>query len=132
MVATWSILLLILACSEEEKNVLIEPPPKVDKIFPDLSIAIQKRVEKKPEEAIDLLRQYDKDFPNSPKILVQLSRALVEAGNFSLGAFRFEQVISISPSPDLIRECGEAYMLAGDSKSAQKKVQGLLENKTRK
>ena len=131
MVATWSILLLILACSEEEKNVLIEPPPKVDKIFPDLSIAIQKRVEKKPEEAIDLLRQYDKDFPNSPKILVQLSRALVEAGNFSLGAFRFEQVISISPSPDLIRECGEAYMLA-ETANLHKKVQGLLENKTRK
>ena len=129
MVATWSILLLILACSEEEKNVLIEPPPKVDKIFPDLSIAIQKRVEKKPEEAIDLLRQYDKDFPNSPKILVQLSRALVEAGNFSLGAFRFEQVISISPSPDLIRECGEAYMLAGDSKSAQKKFKDYLKIK---
>ena len=121
MVAAGSILLVLHSCSEKE----VAPPQAttvpVKKPFPDLSLAIQKRVEKKPEEAIALLREYNQDFPNSSKILIQLSRALVESGNYSLAAFRLEQTLSLSTSTDLIGECAEAHRLAGDLNSAKKR-----------
>ncbi|MBT7650717.1 MAG: tetratricopeptide repeat protein, partial [Opitutae bacterium] len=121
MVAAGSILLVLNSCSEKE----VEPPQATTttarKSFPDLSLAIQKRVEKKPEEAIALLREYNQDFPNSSKILIQLSRALIEAGNYSLAAFRLEQSLSLSSSTELIGECAEAHLLAGDLNSAKKR-----------
>jgi tetratricopeptide (TPR) repeat protein len=122
-----AILLIVSNCAEEVVENKEVPQQVVSKKFPDLSLAIQKRVEKKPEEAIEILRQYDEDFPNSPKILVQLSRAHVEAGNFSLAAFRFEQALSISSSPDLIGECAEAHLRAGDLESARKRFSEYLE-----
>jgi hypothetical protein len=67
-----AILLIVSNCAEEVVENKEVPQQVVSKKFPDLSLAIQKRVEKKPEEAIEILRQYDQDFPNSPKILVQL------------------------------------------------------------
>jgi len=124
---TGAILLIVNNCSEEEVEIKEVPQKVVSKKFPDLSLAIQKRVEKKPEEAIEILRQYDQEFPNSPKILVQLSRAHVEAGNFSLAAFRFEQALSISSSPDLIWECAQAHLRAGDLESARKRFTEYLE-----
>ena len=120
-------MLIVSNCAEEVVENKEVPQQVVSKKFPDLSLAIQKRVEKKPEEAIEILRQYDQDFPNSPKILVQLSRAHVEAGNFSLAAFRFEQALSISSSPDLIGECAEAHLRADDLESARKRFSEYLE-----
>jgi len=121
MVAAGSILLVLNSCSEKE---VAPPQPSivpVKKPFPDLSLAIQKRVEKKPEEAIVILREYNQDFPNSSKILIQLSRALIETGNYSLAAFRLEQSLSLSSSTELIGECAEAHLLAGDLNSAKKR-----------
>ena len=126
MVAAGSILLVTNSCSEKE---VAPPQPSivpVKKPFPDLSLAIQKRVEKKPEEAIAILREYNQDFPNSSKILIQLSRSLIEAGNYSLGAFRLEQALSLTTATDLIAECAEAHLLAGDLNSAKKRFTEYL------
>ena len=86
MVAQGSISLIIFSCTEEPKEISPEVQIVAPKVQPDLSDAIQKRVENKPEEAVILLRKYNKEFPDSPKILIQLSRALSENGEHSLAA----------------------------------------------
>ena len=83
-------------------------------------------MEKKPEEAVALLEKYNQDFPNSPKILIQLSRALVESEQYSLAAFRLDQAISVGGAKELLVECAEAYQLAGDLNSAQERYQQYL------
>ena len=80
MVVAGSISLIVFSCAEEEKIKPSEPVSIPPKVLPDLSDAIQKRVEEKPEEAVALLDKYNKDFPDSPKILIQLSRALIDLG----------------------------------------------------
>ena len=130
MVASSSILLMIFSCAEEEDITQTNEETQALKIeskpLPDLSDAIQKRVEKKPEEAVALLEKYNQDFPNSPKILIQLSRALVESEQYSLAAFRLDQAISVGGAKELLVECAEAYQLAGDSNSAQERYQQYL------
>ena len=67
MVAAGSILLVLNSCSEKE----VAPPQQsivpVKKPFPDLSLAIQKRVEKKPEEAIAFSESITKTFQTLQK-----------------------------------------------------------------
>lgn len=121
MVASGSISVIAFSCSEEEKNSSNTPTVEQPQVAPDLTEAIQKRIEKKPAEAIALLRTYNQNFPNSPDILIQLSRSLLDNKQYSLAAFRFEQAISAGGPVGLLLECAEAYMLAQDLKSARDK-----------
>ena len=126
MVAQGSISLIIFSCTEEPKEISPEVQIVAPKVQPDLSDAIQKRVENKPEEAVILLRKYNKEFPDSPKILIQLSRALSENGEHSLAAFRIEQAISAGAEKDLLLECAKIYQLSGDLDSAQERFKQYL------
>ena len=126
MVAQGSILLIIFSCTEEPKGNAPDVQVVSQKVLPDLSDAIQKRVENKPEEAVILLRKYNKEFPDSPKILIQLSRALSENGEHSLAAFRIEQAISAGAEKNLLLECAKIYQLSGDLNSAQERFNQYL------
>ena len=127
MVATGTTLIMLFNCSEKQEQIInnSEVPSKQE--LPDLSEAIQKRVEKKPKEAIVILRKFNEDFPNTPKILIQLSRALVDNGQFSLAAFRLEQAMSAGAPDLLLKECAEIYILANDFNSAEKYLGKYLE-----
>ena len=105
MVASGSISLIIFSCTEEPQSNEPETQTETPAIKPDLSDAIQKRVEKKPEEAVLLLRKHNENFPDSPAILIQLSRALADSGQYPLAAFRIEQAISAGANKDLLLEC---------------------------
>ena len=111
MVASASILLISFSCSNDENNLpdstIVEQPQP----FPNLTEAIQRRIEKKPEEAIKLLRKHNDDFPSSPEILIQLSRALFEDKQYILSAFRFDQAISAGADQQLLLECAQAYQI---------------------
>lgn len=121
MVASGSISVIAFSCSEEKKDSPSTPPVEQPPTAPNLTEAIQKRIEKKPKEAIALLRTHNQNFPNSPDILIQLSRALLDNKQYSLAAFRFEQAISAGGPLGLLLECAEAYMLAQDLESARDK-----------
>ena len=126
MVASGSISLIIFSCTEEPQNNETETQTETPVVKPDLSDAIQKRVEKKPEEAVLLLRTLNKNFPDSPAILIQLSRALADSGQYPLAAFRVEQAISAGSDKGLLLECAEIYQLAGDLDSAQERFKEYL------
>ena len=51
---------MIFSCGEEKIENSTQDPTDEKKVFPDLTDAIQKRVENKPEEAIEILRKYSK------------------------------------------------------------------------
>ena len=69
-------------CSQNEETgveqtleeVLLPTPPQ----GPDLTEALSKRIEGKPAEAIELLRELNEQFPKSPEVLVQLGRSLID------------------------------------------------------
>jgi len=126
MVASASILLISFSCSNDENNLpdstIVEQPQP----FPNLTEAIQRRIEKKPEEAIKLLRKHNDDFPSSPEILIQLSRALFEDKQYILSAFRFDQAISAGADQQLLLECAQAYQIGGDLNSARDRYMEYL------
>ena len=95
------------------------PPPPPPKSPPDLSDAIEKRIEGKTEEAIELLRKYNEEFPDSPEILIQLGRSLHDSGQYALSAFRLEQALSGRSRPNSSHEVAQAHEKAGDEKSAR-------------
>ena len=76
-------LLYFQSCSERESANGIEPasrpPSPAQPKLPDLSEVVEKRMEGNTTEAITMLREYNRDFPESHAILVQLARALGEA-----------------------------------------------------
>ena len=127
IVSSASISLIIFSCGEEKIDNSTKEPADEKKVFPDLTEAIQKRVENKPAEAIELLRKYNEEFPDSPKILIQLGRSLIENKQYSLAAFRFDQAISSDASKDLLLECAQAYKLAGDLDAAVKRYFDYLD-----
>jgi tetratricopeptide (TPR) repeat protein len=127
IVSSASISLIIFSCSEEKIDNATKVPATEKKVFPDLTEAIQKRVENKPEDAIKLLRKYNEEFPDSPKILIQLGRSLIENKQYSLAAFRFDQAVSSDGPKDLLLESAEAYKLAGDLDSAIKRYSQYLD-----
>ena len=73
------------------ENVPLPTPPP----GPDLTEALSKRIEGKPAEAIELLRELNEQFPKSSEVLVQLGRSLIDAKEYALAAFRFEQALSM-------------------------------------
>ena len=113
-----STLLALSGCSDDTPDSTAPPPPPANNGLPDLSDAIAKRVEGKPEEAITLLRKHNEKSPNSPDILIQLGRALFDSGQFALSGFRLDQALSAGARQDLLKESALAYQKAGDAKSA--------------
>ena len=121
-----STLLALLACSEDSPPPASAPPPPPPKSPPDLSDAIEKRIEGKTEEAIELLRKYNEEFPDSPEILIQLGRSLHDSGQYALSAFRLEQALSAGAAQTLLKEVAQAHEKAGDEKSARKRYAEFL------
>jgi tetratricopeptide (TPR) repeat protein len=126
LVALGSTLLALSGCSDEPPPSTAPPSPPANQALPDLSDAIAKRVEGKPEEAIELLRKHNEKFPNSPNILVQLGRSLFDSGQFALSAFRLDQALSAGARQELLKESALAYQKAGDAKAAQARYSEYL------
>lgn len=123
-----SISLILIGCSEQttfETSKLDEPPSS--SVSPDLSEAIEKRVEGNVEVAIQILRKLNNEFPDSPEILVQLGRALSDARAYPLAAFRFEQALSTGAGKEIFAEAAKAHLQAGDYKNAQSNFAKSLE-----
>ena len=126
IVTLGSISLALLACSEEPVTTTTPSTPPA-KPLPDLSDALEKRVTGKPEEAVELLRRHNKDFPDSPEILTHLGRALFDSEQFAESAFRFDQALSAGARKELLKEAALAYLKAGDAGSAESRYSGYLE-----
>ena len=99
-----STLLALSGCPDDTPPSTAPPTSPAVKARPDLSDAIAKRVEGKPEEAIELLRKHNEQFPNSPDVLVQLGRSLFDSEQFALSAFRFDQALSVGAREELLKE----------------------------
>jgi tetratricopeptide (TPR) repeat protein len=121
-----STLLALSGCSDDTPSSTAPPSPPANNGLPDLSDAIAKRVEGKPEEAIELLRKHNEKSPNSPDILIQLGRALFDSGQFALSGFRLDQALSAGARQELLKESALAYQKAGDAKSAMTRYSGYL------
>ena len=121
-----STLLALSGCSDDTPTSTAPPSPPANNGLPDLSDAIAKRVEGKPEEAIELLRKHNEKSPNSPDILIQLGRALFDSGQFALSGFRLDQALSAGARQELLKESALAYQKAGDAKSAMTRYSGYL------
>ena len=124
-----SILVLLISCSEEPKIEQSETDVSLDNkpLSPDLSEAIARRMEGNPEAAILLLRKQNQKFPDSNEVLIQLGRALFDAKNFPLAAFRFEQALSAGAPTEIYREAAEAFLQSGDEKNAKQNLKKFLE-----
>ncbi len=109
-------------CSEQELKVEPAPNSSVEATsFPwqvDLEPVIEMRMEGKTDDAIARLRVLNESYPASVEVLVQLGRALMDAEQFSLAAFRFEQAISLKPTPQSYLEAAEAHQRSRDFESA--------------
>ena len=120
---------LFAGCGQEDASKNSPPAALDDKAFlpvPDLSIAVEKRIEGKTIEAIKLLREFNSEFPDSHSILLQLARALFESNQYELAAFRFDQAIAAGAENIAIREAADAYALAGDFNSASQRYADYL------
>lgn len=106
-------------CSDNSKQV---PPPseRDQQNPPDLSEAIQKRIEGKTDEALAILRKLNDRHPESPEIITMLGRTLLDAEEYALAAFRLEQAFSLSGAMNILSEAGQAHELANDDESAEK------------
>ena len=121
---------MFAGCSQEDASENSPPATQDDKAFlpvPDLSIAVEKRIEGKTIEAIKLLREFNSEFPDSHSILLQLARALFESNQYELAAFRFDQAIAAGAENIAIREAADAYALAGDFNSASQRYADYLD-----
>ena len=123
-----STLLALSGCPDDTPPSTASPSSPADKARPDLSDAISKRVEGKPEEAIELLRKHNEQFPNSPDVLVQLGRSLFDSEQFALSAFRFDQALSVGAREELLKEAALAYLQSGDANSARERYSAYLKS----
>ena len=121
-----STLLALLGCSDDPSSSPTPSQPPATNELPDLSDAIAKRVEGKPEEAIEILRKYNEKSPNSPDILIQLGRSLFDSGQFALSGFRLDQALSAGARQELLKESALAYQKAGDTVSAMERYSRYL------
>lgn len=106
---------------EQTNSVVPEKEPEID-----LSQVFEKRIEGKTEEAITLLRSLNEKHPASVEVMIQLARTLLDAQQFSLAAFRFEQVLSLNPNNSLAKEAAEAHYLSRDFDSAIERYRQYL------
>ena len=92
----------------------------------DLSKVFELRIEGKTDEAIDLLRTLNEQHPTSVEVMIQLARSLLDAKQFSLAAFRFEQALSLKSDAQLSKEAAEAHYLSQDFDSAIERYRQYL------
>ena len=118
MLLAGSISLGIWGCSSDDETLLedekVTSPPSLSIKEVNLSEVFELRIAGKTEDAINKLRNLNEKHPASVEILVQLARSLIEAKQFSLAAFRFEQALSLNPESKLIKEVAEAHYMASD------------------
>ena len=103
----WSVMSLVGGCGEEERvkvNSTKELETEEATRLPDLSNAVEKRVQGKTAEAIKILRKFNSEFPDSHAILIQLARALLESNQFAMSAFRFDQAIAAGADEKTLKE----------------------------
>ena len=106
-------------CSDDP--IQVSPPSEPDQQNPpDLSEAIQKRIEGKTDEALAILRKLNDRHPESPEIITMLGRTLLDAEEYALAAFRLEQAFSLGGATNILSETGQAHELAEDDESAEK------------
>jgi tetratricopeptide (TPR) repeat protein len=122
MLLAGSILLSAFSCSQNEEpaSSLAQPSPSpapAPRVL-DLSEVLELRITGKTNDAIELLRSLSTEFPDSAEVLVQLGRSLVDANEFALAAFRFEQAVSLGASREVMRESAEAHFQQGDIDSS--------------
>ena len=75
---------LFWGCSTEDEgaeNQPIEKPTEATINLPDLSTAVEKRIEGKTVEAIKILRKFNSEYPDSHAILLQLARPCQNQSN---------------------------------------------------
>ena len=120
---------LFWGCSTEDEHAEsqpIEKPTEATINLPDLSTAVEKRIEGNTVEAIKILRKFNSEYPDSHAILLQLARALSESKQFALAAFRFDQAISAGAEESALKEAAIAYTSAGDLYSASERYADYL------
>ena len=131
MLTLGSISLAILGCGNQESESGSTIPENTSqkvltRTTPDLSEAIEKRIEGKPEDAVRILRKLNDEHPNSQEILLQLGRSLFDSQQFALAAFRLDQAISVGAETAVFKEAAEAHLKAGDEQSAEGLLQKYL------
>ena len=106
-------------CSDDSSTT---SPPSEQKQQnpPDLSEAIQKRIEGKTDEALEILRKLYNEYPESTEIITMLGRTLLDAEEYALAAFRLEQALDLGGETKILAETAQAHELAGDDESAEK------------
>ena len=130
MLLAGSISLGIFGCSDDapptpDANENLEDASPVKPVI-DLSKVFELRIEGKTDEAIDLLRTLNEQYPTSVEVMIQLARSLLDAKQFSLAAFRFEQALSLKSDAQLSKEAAEAHYLAQDFDSAIERYRPYL------
>ena len=65
------------------ENQPIEKPTEATINLPDLSIAVEKRIEGKTVEAIKILRKFNSEYPDSHAILLQLLEHCLNQNNLN-------------------------------------------------
>ena len=125
-----SISLGILGCSSEEdyrgeQTEESTPSPTIASEI-DLSKVFELRIEGRTDEAIELLRSLNEIYPASVEVMIQLVSSLLDARQFSLAAFRFEQALSLKTNNLLSKEAVEAHYLARDIDSSIERYREYL------
>ena len=125
-----SISLGILGCSPEEdshdEQTDDNQSSSATNSEVDLSKVFELRIEGRTDEAIELLRSLNEMYPASVEIMIQLARSLIDARQFSLAAFRFEQALSLKSDNLLSKEAAEAHYLARDIDSSIERYRQYL------
>jgi tetratricopeptide (TPR) repeat protein len=126
-----STLLAFCGCPSNESTTEVDdnvPPVQFAKeIEIDLEPAIAKRIEGDTREAIKILNILADKHPQSVEVLVQLGRTLMEAREFPLAAFRFEEALSKGANAQVSKEAAEAHYLSSDFESATERYGEYLQ-----
>ena len=126
-----STLLTFFGCPSQESSTVVEedalPVHEAKEVAIDLDPAIAKRIEGDTKGAIKILNTLAEQHPHSVEVFVQLGRTLMEAREFPLAAFRFEEAISKGANAQVTKEAAEAHYLSNDFESATERYGQYLE-----
>jgi len=131
-VTTGSILLTFCGCPSHESAVSVDEDvlqvQLASEVAIDLDPAIAKRIEGDTKGAIEILNALADQHPHSVEVLVQLGRTLMEAREFPLAAFRFEEALSKGANTHIAKEAAEAHYLSSDFESATERYGEYLKS----
>ena len=117
----------IMSGCSDDSSTTSSPSEHKQQNPPDLSEAIQKRIEGKTDEALAILRKLYNEYPESPEIITMLGRTLLDAEEYALAAFRLEQALDLGGETKILAETAQAHELAGDDESAEKAYAAYME-----